>query len=123
MASDESNNGGAGWTAHNLTAPIEELAKAAQLDATRQQVRLVASALGLEVSEADAGAHAATLLALVEAEKASGITTYAVTAHLLDSRAAAHNAGMIARLEKNNALTERIAVALEKLAGVHDANG
>ena len=119
--SDENNNSGAGWAARNLTAPIEELAKAAQLDATRQQVRLVASALGLEVSEADAGAHAATLLALVEAEKASGITTYAVTAHLLDSRAAAHNAAMIARLEKSNALTERIAVALEKMTGVRDA--
>ena len=119
--SDDNDNvapGGAGWTARNLTAPLSAMAAAAQLDATRQQVRLVASALGLEVSEADAGAHAATLLALVEAEKASGITTYAVTAHLLDSRAAAHNAAMIARLEKNNALTERIAVALEKLAGV-----
>ena len=115
---DEKDKGGAGWTARNLTAPLSAMAAAAQLDATRQQVRLVASALGLEVSEADAGAHAATLLALVEAEKASGIATFAVTAHLLDSRAAAHNAGMIARLEKNNALTERIAVALEKLAGV-----
>ena len=118
MASDENNNGGAGWTAHNLTAPLSAMAAAAQLDATRQQVRLVAAALGLEVSEADAGAHAATLLALVEAEKASGIATYAVTAHLLDSRAAAHNAAMIARIEKGNALMERIAVALEKMAGV-----
>lgn len=118
--SDERDNGGAGWAARNLTAPLSAMAAAAQLDATRQQVRLVASALGIEVSEADAGAHAETLLALVEAEKASGITTFAVTAHLLDSRAAAHNAGMIARLERSNALTERIAAALEKMAGVRD---
>lgn len=98
-------------------------AAAAQLDATRQQVRLVASALGLEVSEFAASKYAETLLALVEAERASGITSYAVTAHLLDSRAAAHNAAMIARLEKSNAISERIAVALEKLAGARDANG
>ena len=115
---DEKDNGGAGWTARNLTAPIEELAKAAQLDATRQQVRLVARALGLDVSEFEASKHAETLLALVEAEKASGITTYAVTAHLLDSRAAAHNAAMIARIEKGNALTERIAAALETIVGL-----
>lgn len=102
---------------------MDAFAAAAQLDATRQQVRLVASALGIEVSEADASAHAATLRALVEAEKASGVASYAVTAHLLDSRVAAHNAAIAARQEKNNALTERIAVALEKLAGVRDANG
>lgn len=117
MASDE-NNGGAGWTARNLTAPLSEMAAAAQLDATRQQLRLVARALGLDVSEFEASKHAEALLALVEAEKASGITTHAVTAHLLDSRAAAHNAGMIARIERSNAISERIAAALEKMAGV-----
>lgn len=116
--SDSNDNSGAGWTARNLTAPLSAMAAAAQIDATRQQVRLVASALGLEVSEFAASKYAETLLALVEAEKASGITTFAVTAHLLDSRAAAHNAAMIARIEKGNALTERIVVALEKLAGV-----
>ena len=115
---DEKDNAGAGWTARNLTAPLGEMAAAAQLDATRQQVRLVASALRIEVSEADAGAHAETLLALVEAEKASGITAYAVTAHLLDSRATAHNAAMIARIEAGNAISERIAVALEMIVGL-----
>lgn len=119
----DDNNTGAGWTARSLTAPLNTLAAAAQFDATRQQVRLVARALGLEVSEADAHTYAATLLALVEAEKASGITTYAVTAHLLDSRAAAHNAAMVARLERSNELTERVAVALEKMAEGRDAEG
>lgn len=118
MASDDNN--GSGWTARNLTAPIEEMAKAAQFDALRQQVRLAASALGLEVSEFAAQKHAETLLALVEAEKASSVTTHAVMAHLLDSRAAAHNAAMIARIERSNAISERIAAALEKLAGSRD---
>lgn len=112
--SDSNDNGG---------AVPQAFAAAAQLDATRQQVRLVASALGIEVSEADATRCAATMRELVEAEKASGITTFAVTAHLLDSRAAAHNAAMLARLEKSNAISERIAAALEKLAAARDANG
>lgn len=109
MASDDKN--------------IAAFEAAAQLDATRQQVRLEARALGIDVSEFEVSKHAETLIALVEAEKASGITTYAVTAHLLDSRVAAHNAAMIARIEKGNAISERIAAALEKMAGGRDAEG
>ena len=59
MASDENNNGGAGWTARNLTAPLSAMAAAAQ---------------------------------------------FVETARLADA-------------------AERIAAALEKMAGVRDANG
>jgi hypothetical protein len=78
----------------------------------------MARALGLTVSEADADAHAATLLALVAAERVSGVACNTVAAHLLDAKVSAHNAAIAARQEKNNALTERIAVALEAIVGL-----
>jgi len=79
--------------------------EASKRDAVRDQVRLLASALGLTVSEADTEAHAATLLALVAAEKVSGVGNRAVAAHLLTASARRHEETM-----------ERIAVALEALA-------
>ena len=115
---ERNDNGGAGWTERNLTAPLNDLLEASRLDAVRDQVRLLASALGLTVSEADAEAHAATPLGLVAAEKASGVANHAVVAHLLDAKVAAHNNALAARQEKSNALTERIAVALEAIVGL-----
>jgi hypothetical protein len=96
--------------------PLNEMMEASKRDAVRDQVRLMARALGLTVSEVDADAHAATLLGLVTAEKVSGVASNAVAAHLLDARVSAHNAAIAARQEQNNVLTERIAVALEALA-------
>jgi hypothetical protein len=115
---ERNDNGGAGWAERNITAPLNELMEASKRDAVRDQVRLMARALGLTVSEADADAHAATLLGLVAAEHVSGVASNAVAAHLLDARVSAHNAAIAARQEKNNALTERIAVALEAIVGL-----
>lgn len=99
-------------------APLNDMLEASKRDAVRDQVRLMATALGLTVSEADAEQHAATLLALVAAENVSGVANHAVAAHLLDAKLAAHNAAIAARQEQNNALTERIAVALEAIVGL-----
>ena len=113
---ERNDNGGAGWTERNITAPLNEMMEASKRDAVRDQVRFLAHALGLTVSEADADAHAATLLGLVAAENVSGVANHAVAAHLLDAKVSTHNAAIAARQEQNNALTERIAVALESLA-------
>ena len=93
-------------------APLNSLVDGERKMAVRDQVRLMARALGLTVSEADAEAHAATLLgrvaaekASVAAEKASGVANAAVAAHLLTASARRHEEA-----------TERIAVALEALA-------
>jgi hypothetical protein len=86
-------------------APLNSLVDGERKTAMRDQVRLMASALGLTVSEYEADAHAATLLGLVAAEKASGVGNRAVAAHLLTASARRH-AGVM----------ERIAVALESLA-------
>jgi hypothetical protein len=102
---ERNDNGGAGWTERNITAPLNEMMEASKRDAVRDQVRLMARALGLTVSEADAEAHAATLLGLVAAEKVSGVANHAVAAHLLTASARRHEETM-----------ERIAVALEALA-------
>jgi hypothetical protein len=118
MAERNDNGGGAGWTERNITAPLNEMMEASKRDAVRDQVRLMARALGLTVSEADAEAHAGTLLGLVAAENVSGVANHAVAAHLLDAKVSAHNAAIAARQEQNNALTERIAVALEAIVGL-----
>jgi hypothetical protein len=81
--------------------------EASKRDAVRDQVRLLARALGLTVSEADADAHAATLLGLIAAEKVSGVGNRAVAAHLLTASARRHDETM-----------ERIAVALEAIVGL-----
>ncbi len=88
-----------------VRAPLNSLVDGERKAAVRDQVRLMASALGLTVSEADADAHAADLLALVAAEKVSGVGNRAVAAHLLTASARRHEESM-----------ERIAAALEALA-------
>jgi hypothetical protein len=92
--------------------------EASKRDAVRDQVRLMARALGLTVSEADADAHAAMLLELVAAEHVSGVASNAVAAHLLDAKVSAHNAAVAARQERGIAAEERIAVALEAIVGL-----
>jgi hypothetical protein len=87
--------------------PLNDMLEASKRDAVRDQVRLLASALGLTVSEADADAHAATLLALVAAERVSCVGNRAVAAHLLTASARRHDETM-----------ERIAVALEAIVGL-----
>ena len=98
-------------------APLNDLLEASKRDAVRDQVRLMARVLGLTVSESEADAHAADLLALVAAERVSGVGTPAVAAHLLDARIAAHNAAIAARQERGIAAEERIAAALEMIGG------
>ena len=88
-------------------APLNSLVDGERKAAVRDQVRLLARALGLTVSEADADAHAATLLGLVAAEKVSGVGNRAVAAHLLTASARRHDETM-----------ERIAVALEAIVGL-----
>lgn len=97
-------------------APLNSLVDGERKAAVRDQVRLMARVLGLTVSEADAEQHAADLLALVAAERVSGVGNRAVAAHLLDARIAAHNAAIAARQERGIAAEERIAAALEALA-------
>lgn len=94
-----------GWTERNITAPLNSLVDGERKAAVRDQVRLMARALGLTVSESDAAAHAADLLALVAAEKVSGVGNRAVAAHLLTASARRH--------EETQG---RIAAALEALA-------
>ena len=98
--------------------PLNDMLEASKRDAVRDQVRLMARALGLTVSEADADAHAAMLLELVAAEHVSGVASNAVAAHLLDAKVSAHNAAVAARQERGIAAEERIAVALEAIVGL-----